>query len=418
MAKLTRKNLKVFAQNSSESGQFGSARIGTKVLSDDPDVIQGLPAWGQGWNDATSAGQEPPTLEEFQGVQYVHSYQTAYILQEGIPEYSAETEYYNFSLVKNPGSVRIYRSLTDNNIGNPLNDSNNWRFVCDFNTVQPQNNYEATVDPTVNDDVTLGYSAGSYWYNTVSEETFFCVNADTGAAVWVLQSSIDPSDLGVLAFADDASQVPALDPNGTGSLYVQGQLDIHGEVINGDYTGYDVLTSGDVHTKMLEGKPFIIQGSAAGFTNAPKTYDSSIVGLIQPKTISANLTVFEYVPFGVADMGLNQWIRRDNSVDNWTIWLPQNDLPSDRTTTLTAPSSGSTVEALHDGRMMAYTSGNTDFVQLYNASKGYGGSAVGGSGTGFEPVVCVEVNKGDLVRVRYTSGASIVIRNSKSNRTI
>lgn len=46
-------------------------------------------------------------------------------------------------------------------------------------------NFAAGVDPTVTDDNTGGYSIGSMWYNTTSQEVFTAVNVATGAAVWV-----------------------------------------------------------------------------------------------------------------------------------------------------------------------------------------------------------------------------------------
>ena len=45
--------------------------------------------------------------------------------------------------------------------------------------------YDATGDPTVDNDTTEGYSAGSKWVNTTSEEEFVCVNPGDGVAVWI-----------------------------------------------------------------------------------------------------------------------------------------------------------------------------------------------------------------------------------------
>ena len=63
------------------------------------------------------------------GVQYGFSYQIAYILQEGIPEYDANTEYTNKSVVKtvNNGILTIYVSKANNNIGNALSDTAYWK---------------------------------------------------------------------------------------------------------------------------------------------------------------------------------------------------------------------------------------------------------------------------------------------------
>lgn len=49
----------------------------------------------------------------------------------------------------------------------------------------PFNYEEAQVDPTVNDDDTLGYRAGDRWLNLASDEEFVCFDGTTGAAVWV-----------------------------------------------------------------------------------------------------------------------------------------------------------------------------------------------------------------------------------------
>lgn len=45
-------------------------------------------------------------------------------------------------------------------------------------------NFSASVDPTVSNDSTLGYSVGSIWVNTTSSRVFVCLNSSGGAAVW------------------------------------------------------------------------------------------------------------------------------------------------------------------------------------------------------------------------------------------
>lgn len=42
----------------------------------------------------------------------------------------------------------------------------------------------ATTDPTVTDDVTLGYIPGNDWINTINQETFKCISNAVGAAKW------------------------------------------------------------------------------------------------------------------------------------------------------------------------------------------------------------------------------------------
>lgn len=74
MAKLTRKTLEVFANNTANIGQFGSAQVGTKLLTTDPETIQALAAYANGWDDAVISGERLPTLEEMNGLFYLLSY--------------------------------------------------------------------------------------------------------------------------------------------------------------------------------------------------------------------------------------------------------------------------------------------------------------------------------------------------------
>lgn len=133
MARLTRKNIKVFAGNASNNGVFGSLQANNPVLTNDVEQLQSLGAWGEGWNAATETSEELPPLEEIQGVEYVTTYQQAYIMQEGLPEWAATVTYYKGSLIKEvtPNGFRIYCSLTDDNIGNIISDTANWKKVMD-----------------------------------------------------------------------------------------------------------------------------------------------------------------------------------------------------------------------------------------------------------------------------------------------
>jgi len=191
MPKIARKTQKILGGNSSDNGQFGSAQAGTKILSNDPDVIQSLPAWGSGWNSATVSGLQLPTLEEMQGVQYVQTYQLAYLFQEGIPEYDAGTTYYHYSVVKKASSFQLYGSLVDNNVGHALTDPTKWVLLFDLGKL---NNYTATTNPTINDDSADGYGIGSVWFNQTLGGVYFCFDATVGAAVWKNPASPEFAD--------------------------------------------------------------------------------------------------------------------------------------------------------------------------------------------------------------------------------
>lgn len=47
-----------------------------------------------------------------------------------------------------------------------------------------KNNYSASVDPTVNNDIAQGYVPGSEWFNTTSGNMFQCLSNTSSAAVW------------------------------------------------------------------------------------------------------------------------------------------------------------------------------------------------------------------------------------------
>lgn len=135
MAKLVRKNQKLFAGSANNNGVFGSLQAGTKIYSNDVETIQSLPAYDQGWNAATVSSERLPPLEELQSIQYAQSYQLMYQFQEGIPEWNVQTTYYIGGLVKvitTGGNFILYSSLTDNNVGNaPASSPTQWKIILD-----------------------------------------------------------------------------------------------------------------------------------------------------------------------------------------------------------------------------------------------------------------------------------------------
>ena len=59
------------------------------------------------------------------------------------------------------------------------------------------NKLDGTVAPTVNDDSDDGYSEGSFWINVSGNESYRCVDASVGAAVWV-NTTLDSSDVAAI----------------------------------------------------------------------------------------------------------------------------------------------------------------------------------------------------------------------------
>lgn len=131
MSKLERKNHKVFGINATETkvGQFGSANATSKITTKDVEKIQALDAWEQGWEAGAVGNNRYPTQQERTGVDYEHSYQIGYMLQEGVPEWNKDTTYNKGSIVKayNGTTLQNYVSLVDDNLNNAVTDTAKWK---------------------------------------------------------------------------------------------------------------------------------------------------------------------------------------------------------------------------------------------------------------------------------------------------
>lgn len=163
MARITRVTQPIFAASASNNGVFGSAQDGTKVLSSNLATLMGKPAWAQGWLNAVIGASKFPPLEEFQALTYIQTTQLAYLLQDGIPEWDAGTTYYQFSIVKRPGTYQLYGSNTNANLNNAVTDQTNWTFLCDLSAFRLRltgnaNYYVATTGNDSNNG-----SIGSPW---------------------------------------------------------------------------------------------------------------------------------------------------------------------------------------------------------------------------------------------------------------
>lgn len=127
MAKLTRQQQQIFAGQAPSDmiAAFGTTQTGKPVYSTDLSTLQ-TTNYQQGWQDAVIA-DKAPFLEEMNGVQYGLSYQIAYNQQMGIPEWLSTQDYYTNSRAMGSDG-NIYKSLTDDNVGNnPISDDGtNW----------------------------------------------------------------------------------------------------------------------------------------------------------------------------------------------------------------------------------------------------------------------------------------------------
>lgn len=126
MAKIVRKTQKIFGSNAglNQIAQFGSLAAAAPTFTTDPDTIQALANYLEGWFSGI-IGSNSPAIEDMNALFYLMAYQIAYGMQSGVPEYDASTTYYIGSIVNN-GLGKLYVSTTDNNINNPLTSVSNW----------------------------------------------------------------------------------------------------------------------------------------------------------------------------------------------------------------------------------------------------------------------------------------------------
>lgn len=89
------------------------------------------------------------------------------------------------------------------------------------------NNTAGTTAPTVNDDSSAGYEAGSYWLDTTSspKEAYRCLDASTGAAIWI-KTTLTTDELGALALLSTAP----IANGGTGQTTAQAGIDALSQV--------------------------------------------------------------------------------------------------------------------------------------------------------------------------------------------
>ena len=140
MAVLLRQTQKVFAgnANASQIAVMGTMKTGTPVYNTSLATLQSA-EYELGW-DSAILNDKAPYLEEMNGVQYGFSYQIAYLLQEGIPEYDVNTNYSKTSIVKTveDNNLVLYHSLIDDNQGVvDITNSADWArlYIVDFGKV-------------------------------------------------------------------------------------------------------------------------------------------------------------------------------------------------------------------------------------------------------------------------------------------
>lgn len=136
MAKITRATAFLFGSSASSNqmAEFGSlfntyptvpTRYSGATIT--PALVQMLSNFETGWYGAAIGGNSP-AIEDLNALCYLFSYQLAYLLQTGVPEWDSATTYYSGSITQD-GSGNMYFSLTNSNLNNALTSTTNWQKI-------------------------------------------------------------------------------------------------------------------------------------------------------------------------------------------------------------------------------------------------------------------------------------------------
>lgn len=124
-AKLTKIAQKIFGSEAGldQIGVFGSYFAADPTFTTDPEEVMSLSNWLTGWYAAVIGGNAP-TIQDMNGAMFAMTYQLGYLMQEGVAEWDAETEYFEGSFVNATGVLYISRS--DNNVNHAVSDTTWW----------------------------------------------------------------------------------------------------------------------------------------------------------------------------------------------------------------------------------------------------------------------------------------------------
>lgn len=132
MAKLPRETQLVFASTPGfdQVTQVGSTFNGSPVYTTSIATIQSLANYLAGWyecapNNPSTGSPSFPIIQDMNALMYLITYQLAYLMQEGVPEWDSGTTYYIGSRV-NDGNGNLYTSIANTNLNNAVTNSTYW----------------------------------------------------------------------------------------------------------------------------------------------------------------------------------------------------------------------------------------------------------------------------------------------------
>jgi hypothetical protein len=245
-------------------------------------------------------------MEDMNAVEYVASYMTAYLYQEGIPEYDAATTYYINSIVKNPSTLQLYGSLTNGNSGNALTSAANWRLLIDFNNLPSSGgsfkNLKAAwaSNTTLNmtaDNATVAGGSGVYQIAspavTINSATSGANGLDSGAVAastwYYLHLIYNPTTTTVAGLMSLSATAPTL-PSGYTALGRFGSVRTDGSAHFIGFVQYNRRVQYAVGNN-LSGLPIMASGQS-GNTGTPTWTAVAVTSFVPPTASGIKLVLF------------------------------------------------------------------------------------------------------------------------------
>lgn len=196
MARITRVAMQIFGSNaaSDQMAVFGSLAAGSPQLigPGSPGAIMALPQYLDGWFASVINGGAP-TIEDMNALQYLNSYQLAYILQQGIPEWNSSTTYYTNNFVASNGL--LYVSMQDNNLNHAVSSGSYWMAFASGGSsvgVTALNGLQGNVSIAQGSNVTVNTTGSSIIISSVTPGSNFIAldgsNSPTQGINWGSQN--------------------------------------------------------------------------------------------------------------------------------------------------------------------------------------------------------------------------------------
>ena len=127
-------------------------------------------------------------------------------LNQGIPEWEVGSEYFIGYIAREVAGTKIYRSITNNNIGNVLTDVVNWELLLDLGstatetikglTILPK---QITISNGIDTDHDIDFTAGNFQFDDGSGQAVATALTKQIDAVWSEGDNLGGLDTGTVA---------------------------------------------------------------------------------------------------------------------------------------------------------------------------------------------------------------------------